>query len=151
MLQFPFPAIQQKRVVRRVSQYELTSKEKPDASPEGSIPGVSQDALQRYGTLRRSPEQIEPPGLQKGPETRRGSGAEGDRTPDLRAASAALSRLSYGPKDLQSIASKGMVSMHSARREFFPVLLGGTAPEGLQTIVVARLVGEDMDDHVDEI
>ena len=78
-------------------------------------------------------------------------GAEGDRTPDLRAASAALSRLSYGPKDLQSIASKGMVSMRSERRGFLPVLLGGTAPEGLQTIVVARLVGKDMDDHVDEV
>jgi hypothetical protein len=34
------------------------------------------------------------------------SGAEGDRTPDLRAASAALSQLSYGPlKSRQSICS----------------------------------------------
>jgi hypothetical protein len=34
------------------------------------------------------------------------SGAEGDRTPDLRAASAALSRLSYGPKsNCQSICT----------------------------------------------
>src|SRR3712207_4884694 len=33
----------------------------------------------------------------------------------------------------------------------FPVLLGGTAPEGLQAVVVAGLVGEDMDDHVEEV
>ena len=107
MLQFPFPAIQQKRVVHRVSQYELTSKGKPDASPEGPIPGVSQVALQRYGPLWRSLEQIEPPSLQKVPKTRRSSGAEGDRTPDLRAASAALSRLSYGPKRPAKYSKQG--------------------------------------------
>ena len=45
------------------------------------------------------------------------SGAEGDRTPDLRAASAALSRLSYGPeKNAQSILPHREVSTR-----WFPV------------------------------
>src|SRR3712207_7879765 len=35
----------------------------------------------------------------------------------------------------------------------FPVLLGGTAPEGLQAVVVAGLVGEDMrsEEHTSEL
>src|SRR4051794_2652032 len=32
-----------------------------------------------------------------------------------------------------------------------PVLLGGAAPEGLEAIVVAGFVGEDVDHHVDEV
>src|SRR5918995_7166109 len=67
------------------------------------------------------------------------SGAEGDRTPDLRAASAALSQLSYGPeRNGQSIfiapASVNAVVLGARGGSglLLPALLRGAAPEGLK-------------------
>src|SRR5215218_9418858 len=77
------------------------------------------------------------------------SGAEGDRTPDLRAASAALSQLSYGPmgKPVRVYAPCQGVSTCL----LLPVLLRRAAPEGLEPVVVAGFVGEDVHHHVEEI
>ena len=49
------------------------------------------------------------------------SGAEGDRTPDLRAASATLSQLSYGPVNPESILTgPGSVNAKESRRADLP-------------------------------
>ena len=90
------------------------------------------------------------------PKPTEGSGAEGDRTPDLRAASAALSRLSYGPKSPQSIWAPDMGVNASEPGSgtlllLLPVLLGGAAPEGFEAVVVAGLVGEHVDDYVEVV
>ena len=92
------------------------------------------------------------------------SGAEGDRTPDLRAASAALSQLSYGPKDSPEYrhANYGCqrVLWYPPRTNLrtpnvallvLPVLLGGGAPQGFEAVVVAGLVGEDVNDDVEKV
>ena|SRR5215217_2070302 len=83
-----------------------------------------------------------------------GSGADGDRTRDLRAASAALSQLSYGPQKIrQSIIALagGVNAIKSRPRLLLPARLGSAAPEGFQAVVVAGFVGEDVDDHVEEV
>src|SRR5918995_4786983 len=74
-------------------------------------------------------------------------GAEGDRTPDLRAASAALSQLSYGPGKLVRVyaAPLGVSTL------LLPAFLGSAAPEGFEAVVVAGFVGEYMDDDVEEV
>src|SRR5215204_1825850 len=81
-----------------------------------------------------------------------GSGAEGDRTPDLRAASAALSQLSYGPvrrKPVRVYAPCPRVS--TCDRLLLPVLLRGATPEGFEAVVVAGFVGKDMHHDVEEV
>jgi hypothetical protein len=55
-------------------------------------------------------------------------GAEGDRTPDLRAASAALSQLSYGPLRNQARVYAAYRGVSTCARLLLPVLLGGAAP-----------------------
>src|SRR5215213_418134 len=78
------------------------------------------------------------------------SGAEGDRTPDLRAASAALSQLSYGPGKVVRVYAPAM-GVSTWAGLLLPALLGGAAPEGLEPVVVAGFVGEDVDHHVEEV
>ena len=48
-------------------------------------------------------------------------GAEGDRTPDLRIANAALSQLSYSPDIGASVSNKGEVLQQHRRRGGFKV------------------------------
>ncbi len=84
------------------------------------------------------------------------SGAGRVRTDDLRAASAALSQLSYGPEDLESIGTRaGCVNVVADEAEvsllFFPLLLRCRAPQGFQTVVVTGLVRKDMKDYVEEV
>src|SRR5215211_1322976 len=80
----------------------------------------------------------------------RTGGAEGDRTPDLRAASAALSQLSYGPGKVVRVYAPSM-GVSTWAGLLLPVLLGGAAPEGLEAVVVASFVGEDVDHYVEEV
>src|SRR5215211_4043403 len=78
------------------------------------------------------------------------SGAEGDRTPDLRAASAALSQLSYGPGKVVRVYAPAM-GVSTWAGLLLPALLGSAAPEGLEAVVVAGFVGEDVDHHIEEV
>ena len=48
-------------------------------------------------------------------------GAEGDRTPDLRIANAALSQLSYSPDIGASVSNKGVVLQQHRRPDGFKV------------------------------
>jgi hypothetical protein len=58
-----------------------------------------------------------------------GCGAEGDRTPDLRAASAALSQLSYGPRKAVRVYAPRL-GVSTWRGTTLPSAPGGAAPEG---------------------
>src|SRR5262245_55251990 len=59
------------------------------------------------------------------------SGAEGDRTPNLSIANAALSQLSYGPEPLNSTQSPVGVNSIAHSIASVPLLLGAGAPAKL--------------------
>ncbi len=58
------------------------------------------------------------------------SGAEGDRTPDLRAASAALSQLSYGPKKPSEYRHVREGCQRVARADAYPPTPDGAVEVG---------------------
>src|ERR687894_1578559 len=69
-------------------------------------------------------------GVKQSPQTCDRSGAEGDRTPDLRAASAALSRLSYGPKRPAKYSKQGFGVNALRAPGIPPSALGGHRARG---------------------
>src|SRR5688572_7663405 len=82
------------------------------------------------------------------PRTRRGfgGGASRARTGDLRAASATLSQLSYGPSVVRIVAPAGL-----ARRGGVQLDRRDVAPELLEAVEAARLGGEDVQDEVEVV
>src|SRR5436190_23630397 len=71
-------------------------------------------------------------------------GPEGNRTPDLLAASQALYQLSYGPRREPSLTGGGRVSV-------LPGEPLGVLPQSLEVVVAALLLAEDVHDDVDVV